>query len=128
MKTIKKIPVREAIQLAKLNKLKSNMHIDFESQKIEALDAILLNRYGFEVPEESILYDEDQIDFSDIPEITDDDLASGKINWAINANIVLDQEIKEWIVRENININEFASKLIRNFYENIKNLPKNVAL
>jgi hypothetical protein len=124
----KKISIDEAITLAKKKKLKPNMTVDFANQKINALDAISLARYGFEIPEENVVYDDNNIDYSDIPEITEEDVESGKINWAINANIVLDKEVKEWIARENININEFASTLIQNFYKSIKNLPKNAAI
>ena len=46
----------------------------------------------------------------------------------MNAELNLDNDIRDWIKKENININEFAAKLIKNFHENIKSLPKNAAL
>jgi len=87
-----------------------------------------LGKNGIDVPEELIEYDDDKIDYSDIPAITDKDIQSGKIKWTINAEIPLEKEITDWISKEDINISEFAAKLIRNFYEGIKSLPKNVAL
>lgn len=68
------------------------------------------------------------IDFSDIPEITNEDISSGKIKWTISAEIPLDKEIQDWLKHENIDVNTFLSRLIRNFYDNIKSLPKKAAM
>lgn len=122
------IIVKKAVALIKNNKLTHQFKVDFKNQKVDALDAILLGKNGIEVPEEIIEYDDDKIDFSDIPEITDKDISDGKIKWTVNADIPLDKEVTDWLSKENININEFAAKLIRNFYENINSLPKNAAM
>ena len=74
------------------------------------------------------MYNDKTIDFSDITEITDKDITDGKIRWTVNADLPLDREVTEWIKKENININEFAAKLIRNFYESITSLPNNAAM
>jgi hypothetical protein len=87
-----------------------------------------LGQHGIDVPEDLIDYDNTQIDFSDIPELTDEDLSSGKIGWTVTAEIPLEKEIQDWIKSENIDINRFVSKLIRNFYDNVKSLPKKTAL
>lgn len=123
-----KISVKEALALIKNNNFNTNIEIDFANVKINAFDAVLLGKNGIDVPDELIEYDDDKIDYSDIPAITDEDIASGKIKWTINAEIPLEKEISDWIKKEDINLNEFAAKLIRNFYEGIKSLPKNVAL
>jgi len=122
------ITVDKAVALIKNNKFTGRVKVDFKNQKVDALDAILLGKNGIEVPEEIIEYDDDKIDFSDIPEISEKDILDGKIKWTVNADIPLDKEVTDWLLKENININEFAAKLIRNFYENIKSLPKNAAL
>ena len=122
------ITVDKAVALIKNNKFTGQVKVDFKNQKVDALDAILLGKNGIEVPEEIIEYDDDKIDFSDIPEISEKDILDGKIKWTVNADIPLDKEVTDWLMKENININEFAAKLIRNFYENIKSLPKNAAL
>jgi len=116
----KVISVKKAVSLIREKKLRKYQKVDFKNQKINSFDALLLGKNGVDVPEELIDYDDHKIDFSDIPEITDEDLATGKINWDATSEIQLNQEVSDWIKRENININEFAAMLIQNFYENMK--------
>ena len=123
-----KISVTEAIRLIENNKFDSSVKIDFSKSKIDVFDAVLLEKNGVDVPEKLIKYDDDKIDYSDIPAITDEDIKNGKIKWTINTEIALEQEITDWIKKENINIGEFAANLIRDFYKGIKSLPKNAAL
>lgn len=123
-----KITVSEAIKQLKNNDFNPDSKIEFGREKIDALDAILLGKNGVDVPDELIEYDDDKIDYSDIPAITDEDIKSGKIQWSISTELVLEEEIRDWIKKENINVSEFATKLIRNFYDGIKSIPKNAAL
>jgi len=122
------ISVKEAIGLIRNNKFTKHYKVDFKNLDVEALDAILLGKHGVVVPEERIIYNDLKIDFSDNPEITDQDIADGKLKWFVKTEIPLDAEIREWIGTENINLGEFAAKLIQNFYENIKTLPKRKAV
>ncbi|MBN2778950.1 MAG: hypothetical protein JXR36_15030 [Bacteroidales bacterium] len=122
------ITAKEAIELIKTNKYNGYYIIKFDDEKITFQDAILLGRFGIDVPENFIFYDDDNIDYSDIPELTQDDINSGKVIPYINAHIPLENEIREWIKKENINIGELTGNLIKNFYENIKTLYKNTAL
>ncbi len=125
---IKKIRCKTALELIKENKSLDNVVIDFCGEKILWKDAMILGKKGIEIPQEYIDYDDENIDYSDIPPVTDDDIVNGKIKWTINAELSLEKEIADWIKNENININEFATKLIRNFYNGLKYLPKNTAL
>ena len=115
----------QAIKILKLGEDISNFQIQFNEQKIEAKNAILLGKNKVEVPQKLIYYDDKTTDFSDDPDITDKDLEEGKIKWIIKAEMPLENEITAWIKKENININEFAAQLIRNFYQGIKSMPKN---
>ena len=124
----KKISVEQAIDLIKKDEYNSKYEIAFTDKKIDAFDAILLGKNGIEVPDELIEYDDDKIDYSDIPAITDEDIESGKIRWTINTELALEKEIADWIKKEDINVGEFAANLIRNFYKGMKSLPKNAAL
>jgi len=124
----KKISVEQAIDLIKKDEYNSKYEIAFNDQKIDAFDAILLGKNGIEVPDELIEYDDDKIDYSDIPAITDEDIESGKIRWTINTELTLEKEIADWIKKEDINVGEFAANLIRDFYKGMKSLPKNAAL
>ena len=104
-----------------------NIEIEFDNDTIPWQEAMILGKQGFKIPQNYIDYQDDAIDYSDIEPITEQDIESGKINWSINAELALGKEITDWIKKENININEFATKLIRNFYEGVKYLQKNAA-
>ena len=43
-------------------------------------------------------------------------------------NMEIDDEVKEWIKKENVNIKELIPDLVRNFYQSIKKLRNNAAL
>jgi hypothetical protein len=71
----------QAIQLLKENTDLSHYEIEFNEAPIKALDVILLDRNGISVPESLIYYNDAAIDFSDDPDLMDEDLANGKIKW-----------------------------------------------
>ena len=125
---IKKIYWKTVLDLIAQDKSIENIEVDFNSEKIDWQDAMIFGKKGINVPQDIIDYDDDNIDYSDIPPITDVDIESGKIRWTINAELALEKEIADWIKKEDINVSEFAAKLIRDFYDGIKSLPKNAAL
>lgn len=112
----------EAIQLLKENTDLSNYEIEFDEAPIEALDVILLGKNGISVPESLIYYDDEDIDFSDDPDLTEEDLASGKIKWLVQTELALDEEIKDWVKKEKINLPELLSNLLTDFYQNVRAL------
>lgn len=122
------ITVSQALSLIDKEKFDSRLKVSFDRKKVNPQDALKLGRHGVDVPEDLIEYDDTQLDFSDIPEITDKDMSSGKIRWTVHAEIPLEKEIQDWIKSENIDFNHFVSKLIRNFYDSVKSLPKKTAL
>jgi len=81
-----------------------------------------------QVPEHLGFYDDENIDFSDDPDISDEDLKTGKVAWSVKANFMLDPEIKQWLEKESIEINTLIPKLIRNFYETVQRIQQNAAL
>ncbi len=123
-----KISVKQALNLIKENKFDSDFEIAFNDDKINAFDAVLLGKEGIEVPEELIVYDDTKIDYSDIPEITDEDIESGKIKWIHKAEIPIRKEVEDWIKQEKININILLADLVENFYKTMKNIGQNAAL
>jgi hypothetical protein len=118
----------KAIELIKNGFFNSEYQIVFDNTTIDALDVILLGKNGVDVPENLINYNDSNLDYSDIPPITDEDIETGKIKWIINAEIPLESEISNWIKIQNIDINQLTTQLIKNFYQTMINIQKNAAL
>jgi uncharacterized protein YvpB len=117
----------EAIKLLESGEDISAYKVLFNKEKVEALYAILLGKNKIEVPEELIYYNDDAIDFSDDPDITTEDFETGKLVWNIKTSLAVDKEIKDWITKEKIDVDKLLIKLMRNFYETIKDFPKKAA-
>ncbi len=117
----------QAVDLLKNHKSLKGFEIRFDTTPIEALDAFLLRKNGVTVPDNLIFYDDNAIDFSDDPDLTDEDLATGKIKWVVKAEISLDEEVKLWIQEEKINLNTLLADLVTSFYKNVKSIPKKVS-
>lgn len=124
----KTINQQEAIKLLESGEDISSYKVVFNHEKIEALQAILLGKNKIDVPDELIFYDDDAIDFDDDPDITDEDLESGKIVWSIKTSLPVDKELRDWIVKENVDVDKLLIKLMRDFYETVKDFPKKAAL
>ena len=102
--------------------------IDFNNEKISFKNVALLNRYDFRVPEHLIEYNDDKIDFSDNPDITDQEIKTLQVLKKVNATLPIDNEINEWLKTENVNINKLLTQLLKNFYETVQNVQKNIAI
>jgi len=118
----------DAIKLIEAGEDISAYQVVFNQEKIEALQAILLGRNKIDVPSELIFYDDDAIDYTDDPDITDKDFETGELIWNIKTSLPIDKDIKDWITKEKIDVDKLLSKLMRNFYETVKDFPKKAAL
>jgi len=125
MKT-NKINWRVALEQLKENKRIYQDEIEFD-EKIDIRIVIIFNKNGIDVPEELIDYNDENIDCTDIPEITIEDINSGELIKVLPAQIKIDTETENWIKKSNINYNELLSDLLRNFYQSIKTLPNKAA-
>lgn len=74
-----KIHWKKALELINNDISVIQKNIDFNNEIIHIHDVIILNSRGINVPEVLINYDDDNIDCSDIPEITIDDIKSKKM-------------------------------------------------
>ncbi len=118
---------KETIKLLESGKDISCYKVVLNNEKIEALQAILLGKNNIQIPEELIYYDDDATDFSDDPDITNEDIEKGKIVWNIKTSLPLEKDIKDWIVSEKIDVDKLLVKLVRNFYDTIKDFQKRAA-
>ena len=119
---------RDLVNLLQKNEVPFNCKINFNGERVEFKSVSLLNRFGFRVPADLIIYNDESIDFSDDPEITDEDIETGRISWSIKANFMLEPEIKQWIKKEKIEINSLIPQLMKNFYDTVKQIQQNAAL
>ncbi len=123
-----KIHWKTAIEKLKKGETILPEEIDFNNEKIEIHDVTILNKYSVRVPENLIFYNDENIDCSDIPEITENDIKAGTIQWIKIEEFAIDNEIWNWLLKQNININDLLPYLLKNFYQTIKFTQKNVAL
>jgi hypothetical protein len=128
MKKNKKISQSKAIEFIKNGSFSNDYQVVFDGQAVYGADAILLGGKGILVPEELIKYNDDALDYSDIPSLSIDDTETGKIKWIINAEIPIDNEISTWLKQQKIDVNELMTQLLRNFYQTVKALKNNAAL
>ena len=128
MKKYQKINQIKAIELIKSGSFHREYQVVFDGQSVYGRDAILLGLEGITVPEELIKYDDDALDYSDIPSLRADDFEKEKIKWIINAEILLDNEITQWLKQQKIDVNELITQLLKNFYQTVKTIKKNIAL
>jgi hypothetical protein len=125
---MEKIYWKKAIKLLKNHGNISQDEIDFNEEQIPVNNVNFLNQHNIRVPQNLIFYDDENIDCSDIPEITQEDIENGKIQWIKTDEFPLDNEVRNWIVKQNIKLNELIPQLIQNFYNTIKHIKNNAAL
>ncbi|MCK5536917.1 MAG: hypothetical protein KAI79_08825 [Bacteroidales bacterium] len=123
-----KVYWKKAIEQLKEGKKILQEEIDFKNEQIPVREVTFLNKNSIRVPENLVFYDDDNIDCSDIPEITAEDLSSGKIQWITVKEFPIDDEIRSWITAQNIKLNELLPYLLNNFYQSVKFSQKNATL
>lgn len=123
-----KIYYKVAIEMLKNGKSVLQSEINFNNEQIHVNDVSFLNKNSIRVPENQIFYDDENIDCSDIPEITKKDIETGKIQWIELSEFPIDDEIRNWITKQNIKLNELLPYLLKNFYKTIKFSQKNSTL
>jgi len=124
----KKIYWKSALDLIVKGENIENIVVDFRNEKILWDKAMIFGKKGIVVPDDLIEYEDDSIDYTDSPAITQEDIDAGKIKWIYKAEIPIKKEINEWIKHEKIDMNKLLTDLVENFYQTIKNINKNAAL
>ncbi len=124
----KEINQREALRLIRSGEAISEYTVVLDTEKIEVTDAILLGSNNISIPKGLVWYNDDVTDFSDDADICKEDFETGKLSWMINTSLPLEPEIKQWIKREKIDVDKLLTQLVKNFYETVKSVNKNVAM
>ncbi len=100
--TIQSIDPKKAVESLKRGEKIAAERVRFNGEMVEALDAMLLRKHGVAVPESLVFYDDDAIDFSDIPELTDEELSRGvRANTMFRPEFVIDKNIPKFAPMEN---------------------------
>jgi len=118
--TAQTINQKKAVELLKSGQSISGYQIQFNDDKIEALDAFLLRKNGVMLPDHLIFYDDASINFEDDADISAEDFTDEKLIRVLRAEVVVDKEIADWVSQGNININQLLSNLMKDFYKNAK--------
>jgi len=118
---------KDALEMLKQGMTLESEQVNFNQEQVPVRDVAFFNKHAVRVPQDLVCYDDETIDCSDIPEITDDDISSGKIQWISLNEFPMDNEIRTWIKSQNIKLNELLPYLLENFYHSIKFAHKNVA-
>lgn len=125
---LNKIYWKDAIDLIKNKQAIQQEQINFNNEMIPIGYVIIFNENGYRVPQESIEYDDDNLDYSDIPAITEEDIKSGKLERVYTAEIPVKEEMVLWLKQSNINFNDLIIDLVNGFYQTMKHIQKNAAL
>lgn len=120
-----KLNWEKAIELLKNGEKVLQTDIEFTDKQIPFRDVSFLNKNSIRVPENLVFYDDQNIDFSDIPEITDEEITAFETSQKLSkvtTSLSLGKDIKNWIKEENIDIDKLVSQLMTNFYHTVKNI------
>jgi len=110
----------EAVARLKDKKSLSGYEVNFDSTPVEVKDAFILRKNGIWIPDNLVWYDDDSIDYSDSPEITDEDLKTGRVKRVERVEVPLHEDIRKWIKKEKIDLPHLLGKLITDFYHNVQ--------
>lgn len=112
---------KEALELLKNDK-ELTESIDFNNETIHINDVEIFNKHKITVPEDLIDYDDDNIDFSDIPEITEESLNDG--TFSVEVPVSIDKEIAVWLKKSNLDYNYIINSYLKTFYNSMNLLNK----
>lgn len=127
MTTNNNISVSEALSRIESGKSLEGYSIYFERIKVEAIDVMKLSKAGIYVPEDSIYYDDDDIEFDEEFEgnweRTDND-PTEEAKLQTEVKIRIKQDIRLWIESKNIKLDKLIENLLEGFYQTQKRISE----
>ncbi|HNE30329.1 MAG: hypothetical protein U0U46_20135 [Saprospiraceae bacterium] len=137
------LSVSEALQRIAAGESVSGCTIDFDRIKVEALDVMKLAKAGFEVPEEAIYYDDDDIaydpDFDEIEwskepikmswdekiKLAEKRRLNGDVEEEVSVRIkIADRDIRQWMYRNRDKMGLILADFIVDIYKANKIIQK----
>ncbi len=122
-KKLKKIDWKKAWKLVKAGKPVDQEAIVFTEEKIPWYVVQDLNDKGLRVPKNLIDYEDNKIDYSDIPPI-EQLLKNGTYNEVFT--LKFDNEIANWLRESKINYNVLINDFLKSVYQSVKSVNKKV--
>ncbi len=127
MMTNNNISVSEAISKIESGQSLEGYSINFERIKIEALDVMKLSKAGINVPENSIYYNDEDIEFDEEFEgkwerIDYDPIQEAKLQTEIK--IKVKKDIRQWVESKNIQLDKLIENLLEGFYQTQKKISE----
>jgi len=127
MTTNNNISVSEAISKIESGQSLEGYSINFERIKVEALDVMKLSKAGIFVPEDSVYYDDEDIEFDEEFEgnwerIDYDPIEEAKLQTEVK--IKVKQDIRQWIESKNIRLDRLIENLLEGFYQAQKRISE----
>jgi len=115
-----KLSVAEALQKIKAEEPLEDYEVDFANEKVEALDAMQLNKAGVEVPEERIYYDDADIAYDEAFEgdwipVDSDGLVETEAGLT-TLHLALDPELKAWLAEQPVPAEQLVGQLLQDFH------------
>lgn len=111
---------KKAVELLRSGQAVSDYEIHFNDDQVEALDAFLLRKNGIAIPDHLVFYDDESIDFEDDADIATEDFENKKLVRVLRAEVAVDKEIADWVLRSNIDVNQLLADSMKDFYKNAK--------
>lgn len=108
---------KDLVELLKKGKNPKNTEIDFNNEMINWKIVRLLSKNNYKVPQELIDYDDENIDYSDIPSITDEQIEKieNKTSFIVN----VDNEIAQWLNSKDIDYNKLINQWLHSVFDNV---------
>lgn len=118
-----KISVSEALQRIEAGQPISDYTIDFDRIKVEALDVMKLAKAGFEVPEEAIYYDDEDIAYDEAFEGNWQRVPTGNPPTSTQQTVIkiaVPEDMRQWIAVNHVDLDQLVTKLLDSFYRTQK--------
>ncbi len=113
----KKLDWKQAWELVKLGEKPSQNDIEFTNELIPWYIVQELNDFGLRVPKHLIDYDDENIDYSDIPPL-EKLLENGSFKEVFT--VKFDNEIADWLHESKINYNLLINDFLKSVYQSVK--------
>ncbi len=113
-----KIYWKDLLSLIEKGEKPEAVEIDFKNEMIDWKFVRVLFKNGFKTPKDLIDYDDEHIDYSDIPSVTDEIINRVENDTTFVVNV--DEEIAAWLRSSHIDFNNMINQWLHTVYESFE--------